>query len=359
MSGGLEKVGGGMKMDILSVSTPSELIPYIFPACICICLIWLICSARNAHLPKHGTTEWIERKCSPDKFSVLQNVTTGKSLLFALACFVISFAAYMCLKNFKFGFDTVLAAVFLAIECTCAYLAAYFCFGRELPGFAAFFACLSLSLYSGTIGAAFIALYILFVVLSLDKPLFSIGSGIFIGIASYIAAGNAAFAVFGLLSADTAMCVSKKASHIVCFILFDILLAAGVYTGLCFALDEKFLIPQLQITMGTLSAFDIMAAVLAVIVFVFGVIYKNTAALVVFEGVLITLAAKITGLACSNTVISLLPVFFASVVSVRGKKRHKAAAFTLCIVLIAITALEIIKSGRYIDIMDLTGIFYK
>ena len=335
-----------------------ELFPYILPACALICFIWLLIAALRAHQPADGTLEWIERECSPAVFKVPEVTPTWKTVIMAIVCIIIALGLRICLGGFAFAPDALFDAAFFAIICLSAYLAAFFCFGRVFPAFVSFAVCAALGLFTGDVGSAAAALYIMFVFMALSRPLFSIAGGIFLGIAVYFSFGNAAFVVFGLLAAITALCASKKASHIVCFILFEVLLPCAVYTGLCFVLDGKFIFPELSLSIAQPSYMVYAYAALAVIVFIFALVFKSLAGVVIFEGIAVTIAAKILGLSDSVVTISLLPCLFASIVSVRGKKGHKASSIVLAVVFFAIIALELNKSLGFVEIADLTSIFY-
>ena len=322
--------------------------PFIIPAVTFVSFFMYIFMSQRAWLPKAGTTEWIRRSAFPKKMSEsvlhsLQPADFALALVTAIICGGISTVT----GSFFFPFTGAGIVYFICSELTVGivFLTARMLFGTYRSAILAAVFTVSditlLSLYSASpencAGLFLIALYVLFICLSLKKPLLLMFAGVLLGAAVYYNTVFSVFVVFGAAVTFTAAHIWGKKQLYWMFPLFSVLLSGIVCCVLSYLISVTIL-PQISFTASyaCLDPVYLFCAAVCVIITIIHIFReKSFSALFISVGALSSAACVFMGVPAAGIFAGLAMAFSGNIIITRGKLPHKLFAVIFAVMLFA------------------------
>ncbi len=321
-----------------------SIIPYICPLLLCLCTVFLIWAAEAAHRPFKGTTEWILRAAHPPRMSPGTDSSGKLAGLDAVPIVIVTLIYFVIMYLASGGVDfqnpiSVMTFVSAGLTMPVNYFIAKLLTGKFNSSVFAAVLCLadawflsgaSLNQAAGLFAAT---LYVLFLIIYINRPFFMIPGGIFLGCAVFFANGNVIFALLGVIISIVLSILQGSAKPFIVNLIFGIVVPAIVYCVPNYILNGKITFsPGFHFDGVALSFVCFAALLVAVITHIFR--DKSFVALFVSFGFIISAAAAFTA-AVPLPVLMVFPaVYLGNIVFSRGKTAVKAAVWSFAAVML-------------------------
>lgn len=320
---------------------------FIIPAVTFVSFFMYIFMSQRAWLPKSGTTEWIKRSAFPPKMADCPlNHLKPADFAFALIASAIYFGiSAVTGSNFLPFSEYIVYFICSALTVGVVFLIARLLFGSFRTAIlSAVFTVADISLLSmfsskpdNFVGLFLIALYVLFVCLSVRKPLFLILSGALLGAAVFYNTAFSVFVVFGAFVTFTAASVWSKKQLFWMFPVFSIVLS-GVICCLLSYLTQGSFLPEIHFD-ASYTCLDPVYLSCASVCVIIAIIHifreKSFTALIISIGAISSAACVILGVPAAGLFGGLAMAFSGNIIITRGRLPHKFFAVTFAVVICA------------------------
>ena len=313
------------------------IIPYIIPALLCLCTILLIWAAEAAHRPYRGTTEWIHRAAFPARMSPGAETASAPAGIDALPAAIVTLIYFGLIYLSLGGVDfknpvSVMTFVCAGLTMPVNYFIAKLLTGKLNSSLFAAVLCLSDAWYlsGASLGKAAglfaVTLYILFLLIYVNRPFYIIPGGLFLGCAVFFVNGNVIFALLGVIISIVLSVLQNSAKPFVMNLIFGAAVPAIVYCVPTYILQGK-----LTFSLGLAASGVPLTTVCLAVMFIAAAVHifrdKSFFALFASLGFLINAAALFMSAVPVPVLTALPAVFLGNIVFSRGRAAGKTAVW--------------------------------
>ena len=304
----------------------------LLPMLTAVSLFLFIFSAERAWLPRSGTTEWIVRTCTPKAMTADTKLDFKIRDIFIFIAVAVVFGGILILTNLTSVSGNIPAFVYTALFMGIIYLVSLLLTSHRVTAvFAAVIAASDLFLLV-TFGTDYvvlvlIAVFVFMTLFAVNKPLFFIPAGIFLGITAFFEPCCVIFALLPLAQAVLYCVKNKNLKAVLLYILFILILPAAVYCGLSLLMYGSILIIYEFTSLALPTFFNIGYCAITALYLIFTAIHifkdKSFTALFISVGLVLSAVCLCSGINLIPLFAGFTAAYLADIIIKRGKNIHR------------------------------------